>query len=55
MDAIDGFRASVAGEAMSCIVAIIYIMGDWQEYAVTMGLPTWSSLTDLCLLCTTDK
>ena len=54
MNGIDDWRASVAGALMCCDVAIVHIKGDWMEFTVTMGFPTWSSLTDPCLLCNAE-
>ena len=44
-------RADLAGKRMRRRVAILYIKGDWAEYAHTLGLPSWSECIRPCWIC----
>jgi len=47
----DAARAAKAGHAMPFKGALIYIKGDWSEYASTLGFPTWQDGIRPCFKC----
>ena len=46
-----GERLARAGLSLSCKGAILFVKGDWAEYAATVGFPNWNSLLNPCPLC----
>ena len=40
-----------AGEVMAVACCILFIQGDWAEYAKTMGFPNWQDLARPCFGC----
>ena len=40
--------------ALSCCFMVLYIKGDWSEYAGTFGLPSWASSLRPCFRCRTS-
>ena len=44
-------RARRAGEVMPLKAAVLYIRGDWAEYAHTLGLPAWNDGLRPCYEC----
>ena len=44
-------RAATAGRLMVCRFAALQIKGDWAEFALTLGFPTWSHARYPCLFC----
>ena len=49
--AAEGARAAVANMGLGFVGAVLYIKGDWAEFANTLGMPTWSSKFNPCPLC----
>jgi hypothetical protein len=47
----DSCRKIVAGTAAIATYALIWIKGDWAEYAHTLGFPAWNSALRCCLFC----
>jgi hypothetical protein len=47
----DQSRSTRSGDRMPCRGAIIFIKGDWAEYAHTVGLPVWSDGIRPCYEC----
>ena len=49
-------RATLAGHDMLPMPAVLlYIKGDWAEYASTFGFPSWASISRPCIFCATSK
>lgn len=46
----DGGRAEKAGQPM-VRGAVVLVKGDWSEFCLTMGFPTWSTQRHPCLFC----
>ena len=53
--ALDPLRATFANRALGFIGALVFLKGDWSEYAHTLGFPDWSSITHPCMLCSCHK
>lgn len=51
----DADRALMGGEKMQMRGAIVYIKGDWSEYASTMGFPAWNDGLRPCFECAAAK
>jgi len=51
----DTARRSRAGKRMSCKALLLYLKGDWAEYATTCGLPAWSDGLRPCFKCNSTK
>ena len=49
---LDNERASRANERMAMRVAILYVRGDWSEYASSLGFPNWNDSLRPCIGCT---
>ena len=47
----DSERASKAGQPVQLKAAVIYIKGDWAEYAHTFAFPAWSDGLRPCWAC----
>jgi hypothetical protein len=49
----DRMRAALAasGELLQFVCCILWIQGDWAEYAKSLGLPTWQDLVRPCFGC----
>ena len=47
----DVSRQALAGERLSMRSCILYIKGDWAEYAASIGLPTWQDAARPCYCC----
>ena len=47
----EGGRKANGGLNLGYRAAVVYIKGDWAEYAHTLGFPTWASALCPCLLC----
>eukprot|EP00969_Alexandrium_andersonii_P093375 4123631-Alexandrium_andersonii.AAC.1 len=47
----DGDRAALAGMQLAAPCCILYVKGDWSEYAASLGLPTWQDNRCPCLYC----
>ena len=47
----DTQRATRAGEELMFKAAVLYIQGDWSEYAHTLGLPAWNDGLRPCFGC----
>ena len=41
----------LAGSNLGFVGAMIMVKGDWAEFAVTFGFPTWAQHTNPCFLC----
>eukprot|EP00969_Alexandrium_andersonii_P021147 923918-Alexandrium_andersonii.AAC.1 len=39
----DASRATLSNCDLPCSFCILFIKGDWMEYALSLGLPTWAS------------
>ena len=49
---VDTERTRYEEAGMPCMRgAVVYVKGDWQEFASTLGLPNWSSVTHPCFCC----
>lgn len=48
-------RCHFAGRPLGLRGALVMIRGDWSEYAISFGFPTWASKHFPCPWCTTDK
>ena len=51
----DATRAGMASEHWGWKFALLFIKGDWMEFAVSLGVASWSSNADPCMLCKGDK
>lgn len=51
----DEVRAACAGEGLGCKLALAHLKGDWSEYCVTLGFPTWNSVSHPCIWCTSGS
>ena len=49
--ALDPTRLQLAGSVMAIRAILMYIKGDWAEYAQSLGFPTWQSNVRPCFLC----
>ena len=47
----DVVRSLLAVSALGWKAVVVLIKGDWAEFAVRLGLPTWSSKIHPCMLC----
>ena len=47
----DGTRFGDAGRPLGWRAVVIFVKGDWSEYAHTLGLPTWSDQISPCPIC----
>jgi len=47
----DAARAAFAGLPLGFVACVLFIKGDWSEFASSLGFPTWTTLLDPCLLC----
>ena len=47
----DAERSKRAGEASMCVYCLLWIKGDWAEYASTLGFPSWKSAMRPCFSC----
>jgi hypothetical protein len=47
----DQSRSSRCGDRMPCRGAIVFVKGDWAEYAHTVGLPVWADGLRPCYEC----
>ena len=48
---LDPIRASEGGKSYGFRAALLYIKGDWAEYASTLGYPSWASQWYPCPMC----
>ena len=48
-------KAKAGTTLMSMSAALLYVKGDWAEYATTFGFPGWQSVSRPCLFCATSK
>ena len=39
----DAVRATCAGDTLGWKAILLFVKGDWSEFALTLGLPTWAS------------
>ena len=51
----DGWRNTHAGSSLGIKAAVVHIKGDWMEFAMSLGLPTWSSNVGPCPFCLQNK
>jgi hypothetical protein len=51
----DSERSVIAGDRMGFRAILLFIKGDWSEYATSFGFPTWASNLAPCILCTANK
>ena len=51
----DFYRAMAAGLALGFIGVCLFLKGDWAEFSVTMGLPTWADGLCPCFVCKTPN
>lgn len=49
--ATDASRERRSGSPMQCRFCVLYIKGDWAEYASTFGFPTWNDSLRPCFAC----
>lgn len=47
----DARRAALAGQRMQFKACLLYIKGDWAEYASSLGLPSWQDGVRPCYAC----
>ena len=47
----DSKRSRLENTAMKCKASILFIKGDWAEYASTFGFPTWRDNLRPCFCC----
>ena len=47
----DEVRVSLAGIALTTLIALVFIKGDWAEYSNTFGLASWASKLYPCFNC----
>jgi len=47
----DDMRIALAGAQFGFRCAVVYVKGDWAEYAHTIGLPNWMSRISPCPMC----
>ena len=47
----DESRAERSGQTLKYRACLMYIKGDWAEYATTLGLPTWQDGLRPCFAC----
>lgn len=47
----DGHRNDRLGADLSFRSCVLFIKGDWAEYATTLGLPTWNDSVRPCYMC----
>ena len=47
----DEKRAQKSGERLGAKACLVYIKGDWAEYASTVGLPSWADKLRPCFAC----
>ena len=52
---LDGARASRANKPLTFHGAILFIKGDWCEYAHTLGFPDWNTTDHPCMMCNCNK
>lgn len=48
---LDDMRESVGNSAMPCRGVIMYIKGDWMEFATTLAFPSWADVNCPCPRC----
>ena len=48
----DSDRAALAGRSLGFHVAITMVKGDWDEFAHTLGFPSWAHHAHPCFACT---
>lgn len=51
---VDHVRASAAGTPL-VRGALVLLKGDWAEFCLSFGFPTWSSTKDPCMFCCSPK
>lgn len=51
----DVVRAHLAGQGLGFRAAVVMIRGDWAEYALSFGFPTWASKDFPCIWCKTPR
>ena len=49
----DGWRYEKRGQPMRYRCVLLYIKGDWAEYASTLAFPTWADALRCCFKCNT--
>ena len=47
----DSKRIALAGQPMRYRMVVLYVKGDWSEYASTLGLPAWNDGIRPCFEC----
>lgn len=47
----DATRAAKAGAKMSYKAVVLFVKGDWSEYATTLGFPSWRDSLRPCFAC----
>jgi hypothetical protein len=47
----EAWRMDLAGVALPLAGVLIYIKGDWAEFAHSLGFPTWKHNTFPCIMC----
>lgn len=47
----DAERAAQAGRPLAIRAALLFVKGDWAEYAQTLGFPAWNNLVRPCFAC----
>ena len=52
--ALDTYRQELAGKPLGFRGVVVDINGDWTEFAVRWGFPTWQSRFRPCILCSSD-
>ena len=50
-DDIANARDTLGDSEMSCFYCVLYVKGDWAEYAGIVGFPTWRDGVRPCLRC----
>ena len=44
-------RRDLAGKPMGIKAALLFLKGDWAEFAATFGFPSWGDLLRPCFCC----
>ena len=47
----DKSRSEKGGQSLGCKFACLYLKGDWAEFAISLGLPTWHDSLRPCFNC----
>ena len=51
----DSLRASQAGQPLCFKAFVLFIKGDWSEFATTLGFVSWSSALSPCMYCAASR